>query len=204
MKQKNYRLPDDLIEKLERDRKEKKIASENDYATQAFRHFISCKTLDTTGAMKLIVLNYPAKCLKCKEPIQTGEWALWGRGIGAICLDCYVSRIGNKALVALYLKKKTMKRIIKALQEEADRLSVKVEMFSLGEKIEVWGQESRDVHKLIMDFFKTRIGTDKEKETLEEILRVCRKEMQLQREIENFLELGQLKKVKKKKTAGLV
>lgn len=200
VRQKKFRLPDKLASQLERDVKEKGFASENDWGIEAIRHFLSCKKLDTTGAMKLIVLKYPAKCLKCTSPIDAGEWALWGRGIGAVCMDCYVQRIGDKALVAKYLKMREYKQIINALKLEADRLSVKVETYSLGDKIEELNKASSDVHLEVMRYFREKIGTPDEKKSLEEVVRSCQKQFDVLRNIELFLERSLRVKKWKKKT----
>lgn len=205
MKRKGFRLSDDLEKQILKDQKEKRIESENQYIIDALKHFLSCKKLETTGAMKLIILKYPSHCLKCGNKINVGDYALWGRGIGAICMDCYVVRIGDKPLIVKFLKMRELKQLIKALNDEANRLGDKVEEGQLYEKMEQMFQDSSEIHKLVMSYLREGLGTEKEKKELEEIIRLREKEFQILRDIEDFLQRKmKLRKKKKKKIAGVV
>lgn len=206
VKQKAFRVPDKLATQLEKDAIEKTI-SENDWGIQAFEHYLSCKKLEQVGAMRLIVLKFKDQCInpKCKRPIDAGEWALWGRGTGVICIDCYVTRIGDKPLVAKYLKMREYKQIIKALSVEADRLAGTVEGYQLGDKLNQLVESSSGMHKAAMEYLREAIGTDKEKEALEELIRSTTKNFEIQKNIELFLErslhVKKWKTVKKKEKA---
>jgi len=204
LKQKGFRLPDNLLNQIEKDRIERNIQSENEYAIEALKHFLSCKRLETTGAMKLIVLKYPSHCLKCGESLGVGDYALWGRGIGSICMECYVKRIGDKPMIAKFLKMREWKQLIKALEKEANRLGDKVEQGQLYEKMELMFSESSAIHKLLMGFVKEGVGTEAEKKIFEDVIRLATKQFQTLRDIEDFLQRKMnLRKKRKKKITGI-
>lgn len=187
MKQKIFRLPEKLADHIEKDAKEQKL-SENDWGIQAFEHFLSCSKLDTSGPMKMIVLSYKDKCMKCGRDVDKAEWALWAKGKGVVCMDCYISRIGDKALVAKFLKNRELTRTKKALETECDRLATKLETLRLGDKVEELHTLSAEVHKKIEQYFQAKVGTPEEKDALEEILQTSRRQFQVQRDIETFIE----------------
>lgn len=197
---KTYRVPEKLIGKVQRDMKEQGIISENEYVLQAMQHFLECKKADVTQSMKLIVLKYDGKCLKCNNKVAAGNWAYYGRGVGIVCLDCSVLKgHGDKALVAKYLKSREFAHLIKSLRSEADRLADKVEIFTMGDKLASWKKKSLEVKELVFKYLTELQGTDRERQVLEEIARQSKREDELLRDIESFFERHiKIKKWKKK------
>lgn len=185
---KTYRIPDNLIKQIQRDMERRNITSENEWAIQAFQHVLTCKKLEPNAEMKLIVLRYPAKCIKCGSNIDAGSWGLWGRGVGAVCMDCYIERIGDKALVAKWLKMRQYQRLIKALKNEAERLGTEVEMYKLGEKVKKIDGLVSELHKKVMEYLRAQVGTADENKALEEITVLCGKAFEVLRDVQNWLE----------------
>ena len=191
---KTFRLPKRLVDAMERDFKQQGMDSMNKWAVSAFEHFLVCKDGMSASQMRLIVLQYDATCKRCSGHIPAGNWALYGRGAGAICMDCYVERIGDKALVAKYLKMREYKQIIKALSIEAERLASKVELGKIAEYIEEMKEKSTVIYVKLMDYFRA-LGNPNEKQELEELLRVTKEQDKTIELVNNFFE----RHLKKKK-----
>jgi hypothetical protein len=136
VKSKLFRIPEKLVEDVTRDIKEQNFSSENEYVIKALEHFLKCKDTELIQSMKLIIFRYPAKCLHCGQEIKTGEWAYWGRGVGAICLDCSVQKYGTKGQVRLTIMLKEMKWQKKALEQEIEQLAQKYRSLSFLEILE--------------------------------------------------------------------
>lgn len=120
--------------------------------------------------MHMIVLRYPGHCLKCQKALSPGDWALYGQGIGAICIDCFTQRIGDKALLAKYLKLREYERIINALKIEAERLAQTVEFGQIVEKIDMLHKTNKEIHRSLMDYFQS-LGEEAEREKLDILLK---------------------------------
>jgi len=201
-----YRLPENLVKDILDDFSQRGFDSENTYAIEAFEHFLKCRKVELSQSMKLIVTKYKGHCLKCKDEIPVASWALYGRGIGLICLDCYVERIGDKTLVAKYLKNRELKKVSKALQVECDRLAnvidehkQKINIYKVGEKHQELEEYQNTTMQLLNDFLKNKIGTDKEAEAFEEIKRRNQQVEQYLRDIEALIQKSLFKPIEKKK-----
>jgi hypothetical protein len=147
--------------------------------------------------MHMIVLRYPGKCLKCGKPLAPGDWALYGQGIGAICIDCFIQRIGDKALLAKYLKLREYERIIGALKIEAERLAQNVEFGQIVEKIDLLCKTNNEIHSALMDYFKN-LATEAERESLEILLKRTDELENLIKAIQDFIMAHTVKHEKKK------
>lgn len=200
MKKKGFNIPDKLYADVEQDCKLRNYENLTDYFLAALDHFLKCRKVDTTGAMKLIVLKYDAQCLKHKgETIKAGEWAYWGRGIGVICLDAFIERLGDKALLSKYLKVRELKRIKAVLEKECDRLATRIEETTLDERVQKTYNLALEIHKKIMSYFHEGIGTDTETEKLDELLIMARTLMEIMEILKAWLKKTQ--KRKRKETA---
>jgi hypothetical protein len=150
--------------------------------------------------MKQIILQYPAKCRfkGCNRTLEAGEWALWGKDIGAICVDHLVEKLGDRALVAKYLKVREMRVTLKALQNEADRLAGKVETFAVMDKIEQMSTKNVELYKLAIDYMKQPFLKPEEQEAMKELTEAVKREDAVIEDIERYLErmLNIKKKVK--------
>ncbi|MEM2262116.1 MAG: hypothetical protein QXK24_06665 [Ignisphaera sp.] len=80
---------------------------------------------------KVITLKYATKCKRCSRELKEGEHAYYVKYLYndntakslVYCIDCYhETLISDKALAKLYVKKKELERVIKALRKEADAL----------------------------------------------------------------------------------
>lgn len=189
----SFRIPKKLLDAVEKDLKQQGMDSTNQYVVKALEHYLMCKDGMSMGQMRLIVLQYDAVCKRCDTHIDAGNWALYGRGVGAICMDCYIERIGDKALVAKYLKMREYKQIIKALSAEAERLAVKVETGQVAEYIEEMKEKTTLIYAKLMDYFRA-LGTPEEKQQLEELMRLTKEQEKTLETVKNFIE----RKVKSK------
>lgn len=134
---------------------------------------------------------YSATCLMNPEhKIASGEWALYARGVGAICRNCYVDRLGDKAIVLKDLKLRELKKLCSAYRTEADRLSKTVEMFNIGDKITKLLQKANLTDNLVMDYLKRINGTAEETKALEEITRLHGTLKETCFQIQGWLEQG--------------
>lgn len=168
---KQFRIPDELGIRVEKDAKEKGI-SENDWGTMCIEHFLTCKKLEQVGGLKLIMSKFPNNCLKadCRKEINIGDYVLWGKGVGVICMDCYVKRYGDKALIAKDLKMRELRQTIKAYNKELDRLSKKVNKYQFYEKVQVLQDHAAEVQTLATKYMKQEFVDGAEKEKLDEFL----------------------------------
>jgi hypothetical protein len=188
-KAKTVRLSEDLCKWLEEETKKKgPNYSENQIIEDAIRHYSTCNHLDQQGQMRLIVLRYSDSCLKCKRAIEVGEFALWSRGIGAICIDCYVQRFGDKSIIAKFLKVRELDQTRKALLHECDKLADKFEVLTLGEKWDQILQADPDLRRIARDFLIKDLGTPDEKKAFEDFLNLLQKLQELARQFEQLLE----------------
>ncbi|MEM2848550.1 MAG: hypothetical protein QXM79_07255 [Zestosphaera sp.] len=80
---------------------------------------------------KVITLKYATKCKRCSRELKEGEHAYYVKYLYndntakslVYCIDCYhETLISDKALAKLYVKKKELERVIKALRKETDTL----------------------------------------------------------------------------------
>jgi len=196
---KSFRIPKKLIDAMERDFKQQGMDSLNKWAIKAFEHFLLCKDGMSMSQMRLIVLQYDATCKRCGAHIDAGNWALYGRGVGAICMDCYVERIGDKALVAKFLKMREYRHIIKALSAEAERLAGKIELGKVAEWIEESNEKTTLIYAKLMDYFRA-LGTPEEKMQLEDLLRLAKEQEKTLELIKIFYQ----RKIKSKSRTAIV
>jgi hypothetical protein len=185
---KEIRISDPLIPKIELDIKQRGIASENDWYIAAIEHFLSCKKLEHAEGMKLLVLRYPAVCLKCNKPIEAGQWGLYGRGVGVICIDCYIEKLGDKAVIAKHMKMRELTQINKALTAENERLADRLEILTYADKLTQLHEMTKEQRDLIFQYIKEPFPTDTEKQRFEEIMQHAEKQDALVRDLEQQLQ----------------
>jgi hypothetical protein len=186
---KTLRLPDPLVQKIIDDVKQQGLESENEWFTKACEHFLACKKLEHAEGMKLMILRYPATCLKNPEHhIEAGQWALYGRGVGAVCIDCYVGKLGDKALIAKFLKSRELDQINKALLKENERLADRFEILAFGDKLEQIYTMNKEQRELIFKYIKEPFPSDQEKQAFEHIIQESQKQDEIIRDVETFLQ----------------
>ena len=160
-----------LKKAMERDMQHQGILTLSEYVVKACEHYLTCKKAVPTAQMRLIVLKYDGKCLRCNKTVKAGNWALWARDVGVICMDCYVERIGDKALVAKYLKVREWKQVSKALQSECERLAQDLEDFRLFERLKGMDEKIDKMDKALMQYLREKLGTAEEQQAMEEVKR---------------------------------
>lgn len=197
----SLRLPDDIATKIERDTKEQRLESENEYIIKALEHYLKCKKAEIVQALKLIPFRYPAKCLKCGTEIKVGEYGLWGRGVGAICIDCHVQKFGDKTLVKKFMKLKELEWLKKALEFECEEKADELRQFNFYEIIQQMHVGYQEIYKLSMEYLKQRFDKpEQEKQALDELLRLIEKTWQTINDANLFMKVP-LRKRKKKKVS---
>jgi hypothetical protein len=169
---KSLRIEEDLVRRIGEDAKQQNIPSDNEYILNAIEHYLKCKRAESSQAMHLIVTKYDGVCLKCGNKIEKGSWALYGKDVGLICLDDWIQKLGDKAIVAKYLKMRDLKITINALTKEADRLAEKVEAFKAVEKLEALYQRQDKMTELATKYLMERnLSTPEEKELFDSMVR---------------------------------
>lgn len=190
------RINPKLKRAIEQDCKQRGMSSLNEYFVRALEHFLTCSKLELSAQMRLIVLKYDGKCLRCGNEVKAGNWALYGRGVGVVCMDCYIERIGDKALVAKYLKIREWKQVSKALKAECERLAQDLEDYRLIARMKELETKNKEVNKSIMQYLTEKIGTPDEQQGWEEIVRKRQEEDRL---VNGIRELYEKLKIRKKR-----
>jgi len=184
----HLRIDTELKDAIEKDSVQKNVASTNQYIIDALQHFLDCKKGEPSQAMHLLITKYTGVCIKCRHEVEKGSWALYGKGVGIICLDCYISKLGDKALLAKFLKNRELDRIRKVLQDQTDRLAQKVEAYQGIEKLDLLVQQQDKVTKLVQEYLTAKLGSAEEKQCLEEIIRQTQVTSSLIRDMEEFIQ----------------
>ena len=167
---KHFRISEKICKDFE-DEAKRKDKSLSELANDAFEHYLTCKATEKASRLLLIPLRYESKCLHCKKLLEVGSWAYWGRGTGVICLDCFATRYGNKAIANLTVKEKELRHAIKALTQEIDEKAGQLRNFNFYEIIERLYQENQETIKLANQFLKEDFDKpDKADATLEQLI----------------------------------
>jgi hypothetical protein len=98
--------------------------------------------------------------------MDAGEYALYGRGVGAVCLDCHIERVGDKTTIAKYLRNRELDKVHRALSNECELLAEKVEVFRTVDKLEALIQGRKQTEELIDKYLKSGLATPQEQEVL--------------------------------------
>jgi len=190
MKRYTVRINDDVDNKINEKIKNNGI-SMTDYIKMALEHSLVCEKgeKDDIPALRPIISKYRGKCSKqnCGKIIEIGEPCYWAKGI-IICMDCMIQKgLGDKTLIAKYLKTRELNRTLKALQNECDRLANQIENLTISDRLENFIKQVENMHKLIFDYMREIRPQEKERELLEQIRQNSDKEVQLIRDLETFL-----------------
>lgn len=177
-----------LSDLIDVDQKQRSFPDRSSYIREAIKHFQVCKEKEASQAMKPIVTKYPGKCLKCGHNIEPNSWALYGKGVGLVCMDCYVEKLGDKSLIAKYIKNRELDRVAKALKEECDKLAGRVEELRVLNKLEDLKNQQEQAIKTIMDFLTHRIGSTEENKILEELARQLKDGERIIRDMDDFVQ----------------
>lgn len=154
---------------------------------------------DETPAMRLILLKYPARCLKCDCELPPQTWAMYGKGVGAVCLDCFIEKLGDKAIVKKVMRLKELKWTIKALEKELELKSDELRKLNFLEVIVKMRDGYGEIHKLILEYLKTGFDkSNKEKDALNDLETLIQKQWAIIEEAKLFL-MGPTPLIKKKK-----
>ena len=157
------------------------------------------KEQDQTPAMRLILLKYPARCLKCGCELPAQTWAMYGKGVGAVCLDCFIEKLGDKAIVKKVMRLKELKWTIKALERQLELKSDELRKLDFLEILVKMRDGYGEIHKLILEYLKTGFEkSDKEKDGLNDLETLIQKEWAIIEEAKLFL-MGPMPLLRKKK-----
>ena len=197
---KAFRLPEKLLKACEDDLKQRGVKDFTQYTREALEHFLKCHDAEPSQAMKLIILKFDGKCLKCGGKVTSGSYALWSRGVGVVCLDCHIQRVGDKTSVAKYLRNRELDKVANALKRECDLLAEKVEVFRTVDKLEGLIEGRKRSEELIDKYLKSGLATPEEEELLmkfkEQGLEIAKLGEEVRRFIERYLKTSKWKKRK--------
>lgn len=196
----SFRLDDALRKKLEAEaeRTKKSVA---ELIHEAVDHWFKCDKIEGIPEMRLILLKYHARCLKCGCDLPPNTWAMYGKGVGAICTDCFIEKLGDKGIVKKFMKVKELKWTMKSLENQLNEKAEKLRQFNFYEVIDQMHKGYGEIHKLIMAYLKTGFQKpEKEKEALDELERLIKKQWAIIQEAQMFIKGPPLKKKKKKDT----
>jgi len=186
------RISPKLKKAIKQDAKQKGIDSLNDYYVKAFEHFLTCNKFEPSMKLREWLLNYDDICRRCKKKVKAGEWALWGKdAMGnsiVICMDCYITRVGDKATVAKFMKIREWNYTLKALKKQCEAYAQRHENYQLLERVREIDIQKTELDKLIWDYLTQKVGGPHEQETWEEIMRKHEEWVKLMNEVREFLE----------------
>jgi hypothetical protein len=165
------RIPQKLLDDVQKDATERGFDNTSAYVIQAVKHFLVCKENEAMNAMKPIFTKYAGKCLLTGHEVPANTWVMYGKGVGIVCMDHFIERFGDKALVAKYLKNRELERIHDALTKECSRVAGDVERFRVLDKMVDLQNQQEETVRLIKDFLTHNVGTDEERKALEDVLR---------------------------------
>lgn len=155
---------------------------------------------DQVKEMRLILLRYPARCLKCGKDLPKNTWAMWGKGVGAICTDCLIEKLGDKAIVKKIMKLKELQWAIKAFEKTLHEKTEQLRQFNFYEVIDQMHKGYGEIHKLIMEYLKTGFEKpDEEKKAMDELEKLIQKQWAIIEEAQLFIKGPPLKRKKKQK-----
>lgn len=194
-----FRMTKELKDAIEKDAKQGSFPSMNEWLTEAAKHFLECKKAYQASSMRLIVLKYSGYCLnpKCKRKVEVGEWAYYGRGVGIICLDCFIERLGDKAVIAKYMKMRELRHMIKVFQAELGRLADKLDIYATADKLDELHKQATELKNLCFRYLKECVGRPEEQKALEEVIRATQKELEMLHNMEEFFAKRLKRKIKK-------
>lgn len=195
---KNLDFTDDLAKKIEEDMKHRGIETFVQHVEEAEKHFLTCRSSEPVAGMKFLILRYATTCLKCGRTLNAGDYALYGRGVGAVCLDCHIERVGDKTTVAKYLRNRELDKVHRGLTNECDALAEKVEVFRTVDKLETLIGQRKQINELIDKYLRSGLSTSEEQEVLlrmkENALNVEKLSEEVRRFIERFLKTAKWKR----------
>lgn len=153
---------------------------------------------DQVPAMRLILLKYPTRCLKCQHDLPAQTWAMYGKGVGAICVECFIEKLGDKAIVKKVMRLKELRWTIKALEKQVDLKSDELRKLDFLQVIITMRNGYGEIHKLVMDYLKTGFEKpEREKKAMDELERLIEKQWAIIEEARLFL-MGPAPEIKKK------
>lgn len=161
MKDKHTRVDDKIAEAWENDAKQLQI-SETEWLINAGNHYLKCKKSSLFGNMHPIITQFDSHCIQCHKLVPKRSWALYGRGNGIICQECYISRLGDKETFLKTIKLGELKREIKILEKQKAPLVESVlnlrKEQTCREKLQAETQSLIKTDKLISDYL-TNLGS---------------------------------------------
>lgn len=183
----HFKIDKALNDSMEADLKQRGFKDKTTYVLEALKHFQKCKEKEASQSMKPIVTKYPGKCLKCGDDIEPNSWALYGKGVGLVCMDCFVMKLGDKTLIVKYLKNRELERVANALKEECEKLAGRVEELQVLSKLEDLKNQQEEAIRKVLDFLTHKLGTAEENKALEEFARQLEDGRRIIRDMDDFV-----------------
>jgi len=181
---KTWRLPKDLIEKLEKasEQKENREKFPSDQALVAHLLSLALDGRFSERDPKLIYkqLIYTGHCKKCKKTVEAGEWAFWGGpGTGLIiCMDCEAKKFGTRAqaqrafmIAQMDYTKNALRKEIAGLIETYGKYNAYEILDSLYHAVIQHYSKLPNLEALANDFMKNGVTSEEAKSIMERWLK---------------------------------
>ena len=185
MKRYNFRVDDELYEKLQ-EKAEEKGASINDILIEAVKQYLKGRqvVIENLPRAKIITTQYTTQCMLCKNDIAKGERVLWFRGFGVVCTKCLLSNVSeklldtdkNKKYIKLLAEIKKLETLRKEAKQYLDDLLVKIATLEETLKVYELKRQVKELLTMVNDYyFFTLSGKIDNKEFIEKMNEVLNK-----------------------------
>jgi len=194
----NLRIPTKLKERIEQDAKEQGKTSVNEYAVEALEHYLNCKKAYEVASFRFIITRFKGNCIRCGRVVEKTEGAYYARGTGLLCLDCSIFKgMSDKTVVAKYMKMRRFEELARMFKAEVEASAEKLDLSKAAEKLDEIYKCRKELNALVHSYLKEVVGQPKERETLEDIIKLGERELRTLMDLETFLEIKMRRKVKK-------
>lgn len=184
----SFRVSEKLGEQIEKYIKNRKITKTELY-TQALKHFFTCRTVEPSFALREICLKYRGACRICKKDLKVGDYAMWGRGAGAVCLECHAKRYGAIGSVRKYMKSMELSFTLKNLKIQCDEKALELRKWNLYEKMQELFNRDSELSKLLFLYLRERFADEEGKKTLEDVKELIDDQNKLIHDVDMFLRI---------------
>lgn len=191
------RLDEKLKERLQQDAKEQD-QSLNEYLVEGAKHYLDCKKAHQVASFRFIITRFKGNCIRCGRVVEKTEGAYYARGSGLLCLDCSIFKgMSDKTVVAKYMKMRRFEELARMFKAEVEAYAKSLDLYKAAEKLDEIYKCRKELNALVHSYLKQVVGQPKEREALEDIIKLGERELKTLMDLETFLEIKLKRKVKK-------
>lgn len=206
-KQLSTLVPAELLDGLNRVYKQLGFASLRECVQDALENTLDgryrAKTPTKFEEQRIVCRStcFSKNCKREGHWIEREEIAWFHPEFGFMCDDCYTLRHGGKNLAEKKRKELRLKEILRVLEQQIKTCHESLNLYEMGQKIAETDRLRNEVLTLIDRFMRQHVGTDKDEEAIEAMLKLEENLRQFCRKEEAWLAERILKEVLKKKKA---